>query len=81
MSNFDHPLGKKGLEEPYPFVTITAHRNKARNVGGTITPFTQKRMRSFAIGINARFVWMNQYRKTQRRPAAGSESVDVQAVR
>jgi hypothetical protein len=43
----------KGSRKPYPFVTTTAQRNKARKVGGTITPFTQKSMRSFEIGINA----------------------------
>jgi hypothetical protein len=51
---------------------MTAHKNKARNVGGTITPFTQNRMRSFEIGMSASPVCMNQYKNTQRRPAAGN---------
>lgn len=45
---------------PYPFVTITAQRKRAKKVGGTTTPFTQKRIRSFDMGIRARAVWQNQ---------------------
>jgi hypothetical protein len=54
----------------YPLVTMTAHKNKARNVGGTMMPFTQNKTRSLEIGISARAVCMNQYRKTQSSPAA-----------
>lgn len=32
---------------PPSFVTIAAHRNRVRNVGGTMTAFTRNRMRSF----------------------------------
>ncbi|RYF42938.1 MAG: hypothetical protein EOO38_19255 [Cytophagaceae bacterium] len=38
----------------YPFVTMTAHKNKARNVGGTTTPFTLNSTRSFEIGMSER---------------------------
>lgn len=44
----------------YPLVTMTAQRNKAKKVGGTITPLTQKSIRNFEIGINASAVCMNQ---------------------
>jgi hypothetical protein len=40
--------------QAYPLVTITAHRNKARKVGGTTTPLTQNNTLSFDIGIRAR---------------------------
>jgi hypothetical protein len=49
---------------------MTAQRKRAKNVGGTITPLTQNRMRSFEIGMSAKAVWMNQYRNTQSNPAA-----------
>jgi hypothetical protein len=52
-----------------PCVTMTAHKNKARKVGGTITPLTQKRIRSFSMGISERKLWRNQYRKNESRPA------------
>jgi len=49
---------------------MTAHKKRAKNVGGTMTPFTQNKMRSFEIGMSARAVCMNQYRKTHSKPAA-----------
>jgi hypothetical protein len=48
---------------------MTAHRNRARKVGGTITPLIQKRIRSFSIGMRERKVWQNQYKKSDKRPA------------
>ena len=51
-------------------VTITAQRNRAKNVGGTMTPLTQNKIRSLEMGIRANPVWRNQYRKTQSRAAA-----------
>ena len=39
---------------PTPCVTTAAQMNSARNVGGTTTALTQKRIRSFSIGITAR---------------------------
>lgn len=65
------------LDNTHPLVTITAHRNKAKNVGGTTTPLTQNNMRSFEIGMRARPVCKNQYRKTQRRPAAIGMSTGI----
>lgn len=42
---------------PPPFVTMTAQRNRAKKVGGTMTPLTRKRIRSFLMGMQARIVW------------------------
>jgi hypothetical protein len=54
---------------------MTAHRNRAKNVGGTTIPLIQKRMRSLEIGMRASAVWRNQYRNKQSKPAAASLSV------
>jgi hypothetical protein len=51
-------------------VTITAQRKRAAKVGGTITPLIQNNILSFVIGMSERPVWMNQYKKKQRSPAA-----------
>jgi hypothetical protein len=45
---------------PPPWVTIAAHRKRARKVGGTIIPLIKKRIRSFLIGMQARMVWKIQ---------------------
>jgi hypothetical protein len=45
---------------PPPWVMITAQRNRARKVGGTMTAFTRNRIRSLWIGIHARIVWKIQ---------------------
>jgi hypothetical protein len=68
-------MAAKPQEITHPLVKMTAHRNRAKNVGGTTIPLIQKRMRSLEIGMRASAVWRNQYRNKQSKPAAARLSV------